>query len=376
MRLSQLIDFLPDATLAVDLQGRVTIWNRAMENMTGVKTEDILGKGDYEYSLPFYGARRPQLVDLVFKSDEKIEQKYQFVQREGEFLLAEADVPVRGGPPLALWGVACALYDGSGNVVGALESIRDVTDRKRAEEQTRIYALELERSNRDLEQFAYVSSHDLQEPLRKIIAFGDRLKDVSAGSLEARGLDYLNRMQAAALRMRQLIEDLLAYSRLSRNSDRVTEVDLGKVLKDVLLSLEYRIEETGGKVEAGKLPVVDADPMLMRQLFQNLLGNALKFHRPNVPPRIAVGSRECEDGRLEITLADNGIGFDEKYLDRIFMPFQRLHTRTEYEGTGMGLAICHEIVERHGWTITANSIIGVGTMFIITVPRPTTTLGG
>jgi signal transduction histidine kinase len=188
--------------------------------------------------------------------------------------------------------------------------------------------------------------------------------------------DYVARMRAAAVRMQELIQDLLAFSRVSRG-DPPALVELGRVAREVVSDLDGRVRGTGGSVEVGDLPVVRADPTQMRQLLQNLIANALKFHRPGVPPRVSVEGR-CDpsaggddDGSgaaCRISVRDNGIGFDEKYLDRIFTPFQRLHGRGEYEGTGMGLAICRKIVERHGGTITARSTPGEGSTFRVTFP--------
>lgn len=245
---------------------------------------------------------------------------------------------------------------------------QEIASRREAEQQSRQYAAELERSNRELEQYAYVSSHDLQEPLRKIIAFGDRLRTVSSGSMDEKGRDYLERMQNAAARMRQLIEDLLTYSRISSKARLMDDVPLNGVLADVLTNLDYRIETSFARVMVDTLPMVKADRMLMVQLFQNFVSNALKFHRESVRPEVRLYSEVREDGATEIAIEDNGIGFDEKYLDRIFTPFQRLHTRNEFEGTGMGLAICLKILERHGWTINASSRPGEGSRFVVSVP--------
>ncbi|MGH7939056.1 MAG: sensor histidine kinase, partial [Bryobacteraceae bacterium] len=203
----------------------------------------------------------------------------------------------------------------------------------------------LQRSNRELEQFASVASHDLQEPLRKIQAFGDRLGTRCATELGEQGRDYLARMQASATRMRSLIDALLTFSRVTTRAQPFVEVDLGAISKDVIADLENQIERIGGRVEIEILPTVEADPLQMRQLLQNLIGNGLKFAQPGQAPVVQVSSRSLPpadgDGsipRLELSVRDNGIGFEETYLDRIFELFQRLHGRQEYEGTGMGLA--------------------------------------
>ncbi|HEY0015303.1 MAG TPA: ATP-binding protein [Longimicrobium sp.] len=241
--------------------------------------------------------------------------------------------------------------------------------RERAERELAAQAAELERSNLELEQFAYVASHDLQEPLRKIQAFGNLLLSEAGDGLGESGRDYVVRMRAAALRMQALIQDLLAYSRVSRRGEEPAPVDLGRVAREVLSDLEGRMAATEGRVEIGPLPTVRADPTQMRQLLQNLIANALKFHRPGVPPHVRVGAEPADGGSgWRLRVEDNGIGFDERYLDRIFSPFQRLHGRTEYEGTGMGLAICRKIAERHGGAITARSAPGQGSTFTVDLP--------
>ncbi|HEY9872530.1 MAG TPA: PAS domain S-box protein, partial [Candidatus Obscuribacterales bacterium] len=239
---------------------------------------------------------------------------------------------------------------------------------------------ELMRSNEELQQFAYIASHDLQEPLRKIQAFGDRLKTKYKDVLTDQGCDYLERMQNAAQRMQVLINDLLALSRVTRKAQSFNPVNLAQQVQEVLFDLEVRIQQTGGRVEVGELPTLNAEPLQMRQLLQNLIGNSLKFHREEEPPVIKIYSQiiKTQEQQLpgispatdicQIFVEDNGIGFEEKYLDRIFNLFQRLHTRSEYEGSGMGLAICRKIAEHHGGSITAKSTPGQGTTFIITLP--------
>jgi signal transduction histidine kinase len=212
--------------------------------------------------------------------------------------------------------------------------------------------------------------------LRKIQAFGDRLVTRVRDQLPEAGKEYVDRMLTSAGRMRRLIDDLLSFSRVTSQARPFSRVDLDKTVREVANDLSERVEETGGEVRVGDLPAIDADPMQMRQLFQNLVANALKFHRPGVPPVVEVVAEVVPDpsgngtpGMLcRITVRDNGIGFDEKYLDRIFQMFQRLHGRGEYEGTGVGLAICRKIVERHGGAITARSRAGEGAAFVVTLP--------
>ncbi len=247
-------------------------------------------------------------------------------------------------------------------------SIRyEITQRKNAEEQLRVYADRLEQSNRELQDFASIAAHDLQEPLRKIQAFGDRLQTRFHSDLPLEGRDFLDRMLVSARRMRTLIDDLLTYSRVTTMAKPFLSTDLNQVLQDVLSDLELRIEQVHGKVEVAPLPTIDADVSQMRQLFQNLIANALKFHRKDLAPVVRVGvtlsAQHCV-----LSFADNGIGFEEKYLDKIFTIFQRLHGRQEYEGTGVGLAVCRRITERHGGAITARSTPGEGTTFYVTLP--------
>jgi signal transduction histidine kinase len=243
----------------------------------------------------------------------------------------------------------------------------EVTQRRRVEE-------ELERSNRELEQFGYSASHDLQEPLRKIIAFSDRVSVGCKDTMDDKYRDYLARVQNAAYRMQALIDGLLAYSRVTTKARPFESVDLADTVEGVLQDLEFRISETGGDVRVKELPVLDAEPVQMQQLLQNLIGNALKFQREGVPPVIevygeevpAAGKREC---CCKITVRDNGIGFDPKFADRVFQVFQRLHGRGTYEGTGIGLALCKKIVDRHSGTIVVDSKPGEGAVFTVTLPK-------
>jgi light-regulated signal transduction histidine kinase (bacteriophytochrome) len=265
-------------------------------------------------------------------------------------------------------------------LVGAVVIFKDITERKRTEDALARKAAELARSNAELEQFAYVASHDLQEPLRKIQAFGDRLKSKCDAVQLQEGRDYLERMQNAAARMQTLINDLLTFSRVISTTQPFVPVDLGVVTKEVLTDLEVRIEQTKAKVEVGALPTIEADPLQMRQLLQNLIGNALKFQPPNAQPVVKIngqiinrgfgsgGQPAPADQLCELTIQDNGIGFEEKYTEKIFAVFQRLHGRNEYEGTGVGLAVCRRITDRHGGTISAVSKLGEGATFVVTLP--------
>lgn len=243
-----------------------------------------------------------------------------------------------------------------------LLAMEDVTERRRAAE-------EIAERTRELERYATVASHDLQEPLRKIRTFGALLVEECADALSESGREYVERMSGAAARMQALIDDLLTLARTSTSATRATRVELRTIVRDALADLEVALSESGGTVEVGDLPSVHADPVQMRQLFQNLLANAIKFRRPDVPPRVVVSARSAgTPSATEVAVWDNGIGFEDRHADQIFAPFQRLHGRHEYGGNGIGLAVCHRIVERHRGAIRAHSIVGEGSTFVVTLP--------
>jgi PAS domain S-box-containing protein len=257
--------------------------------------------------------------------------------------------------------------------VGIRCGITNITEQKKTQNELAKTAQTLAERNLELQEFTYIASHDLQEPLRKITVFSERLIAQHGEQLADEGRDYLQRMQKAASRMQNLIQDLLAYSRISTRTQQFTLTDLNTVLQEVLLDLEIRVEQTHGRIEPGKLPVIEADSTQIRQLFQNLLSNALKFHKKDQTPTVRVYASIIEppDNGIqfyEITVADNGIGIDESNFERIFGVFQRLHGRNEYEGTGVGLAICKKIVERHGGKIRAGGKLGEGAQFVIELP--------
>jgi PAS domain S-box-containing protein len=228
----------------------------------------------------------------------------------------------------------------------------------------------LKRSNMELEEFAHVASHDLQEPLRKIMTFAERLTTLKNGCLDDQTIDYLTRTQHAAGRMQLLIQDLVKYSRVTSSTEQFRVFNLRLPLEDAIRDLSISLEETGGRIEIDEMPDVKADRIQISQLFVNLINNALKY-RGSEKPLVRIFSNPSSDaGFNEIHVKDNGIGFDELYLDRIFKPFQRLHGRSSpYQGTGMGLAICRKILENHGGSISARSRPGAGSTFIIKLPR-------
>ena len=226
----------------------------------------------------------------------------------------------------------------------------------------------LERSNAEFALFAYAAAHDLQEPLHKIVAFGEMLERRLSQSIDEQSRDYLTRMRKAAERQHRLIDDLLRLARITTQSRPFEDVDTAAIVREATVDIEVRRAPLDGRVEIGKLPRLYADPAQMRQLFQVLLDNAIKFRRLGAPAHVEVSGRELKDGLCEIVVKDSGIGFDEKYLDRIFKPFHRLHSAAEYDGTGIGLAIADKIVARHEGTLTARSSPGSGASFVIRLP--------
>ena len=257
----------------------------------------------------------------------------------------------------------------------------DITEMKVYEKDLKYKIEELNRSNQDLEQFAYIASHDLQEPLRKIMAFGDRLSTKYGEELGSDGQFYLSRMLDAASRMKILMENLLSYSRVSTKTEPFELVDLGLTVEGILSDLEMKIQDVDAQITMMKMPTLNALPTQMQQLFQNLITNALKFIRPNVKPIISIEAYETDfqevslvgvpfkhDKYYKIVVSDNGIGFDAEYAEKIFLIFQRLHGRSEFEGTGLGLAICKKIVDNHHGYIIAKSELNKGATFTVYLP--------
>jgi PAS domain S-box-containing protein len=349
--LSTLLAALPDVVLVLDAGGRV---QRAAATAYPLPPLDtIVGSRAQDWVAPDDAERFATLVGHVLKTGLTGRVEYQMRLRGEERWFTAQVAPL--GPGAVLWVAA------------------DDTERHHAQEMLERHAAELQRSNRELQEFAYVASHDLQEPLRKVQAFGDRLARHAGGALDDTSRDYLARMQAAAGRMQALIHDLLAFARVATQARPPVRVGLERAAREALVDLSALVAETEGSVEIGALPDARADPVQVRRVFQNLVGNALKFHRPGVPPRVRVEGRVVEGARpgeamAEVAVADEGIGFEPRHAERIFSPFQRLHGRGEYEGTGMGLAICRRIVERHGGTISAHGSPGQGSRFVFTLP--------
>jgi PAS domain S-box-containing protein len=370
--LNTTLDNIAEGVVACDASGRLKLFNAAARRMHALPLEPLAAdRWTERYRLYEADGATPMPTDNI--------PLYRAWRGES---VRDAELVIRavGQPDRYLVCFGQQLRGPDGTVSGAVVSMRDVTERREYERQLLLTHAALRASNEDLEKFAYVASHDLQEPLRKIQAFGTRLVDRYRDALGEQGQGYLDRMTEAAGRMRRLIEDLLALSRVSSKPITFQPVDLSELVQDVLGDLDEQVQRTGGRVEVGQLPTVVGDPGQLRQLFQNLIGNALKFARPEAPPEVRLTATELvqlpadadpppsASSGWRITVSDNGIGFEPEYADRIFELFQRLHARTKYEGTGLGLAIVRKIALRHGATIVARGRPGEGATFVLDWP--------
>lgn len=352
---SALLDLAHDAIFVRDMEGRIVFWNKGAEQTYGWPEDEALGRVPVDLLQAQYPEPLEDIIRTLIASG----------RWEGELLHV-----TRSGKPITVAGRWAVRRDSDGNPSGFLEINRDVTEHKEADKQLHSYMKKMENSIALLKDFTFIASHDLQEPLRKISIYGDLLQNDYEGVLGEGGMQYLEKIKGASVRMRELIESLLLYSRVTTQAAPFVPVDLGTLIEEVMLDLEVPIHETDAKVEIHDLPNLQADPSQMRQLFQNLLGNALKFHWQDTQPVVKIYGHPCWNDSCQIFVEDNGIGFDEKYRDLIFQPFQRLHGKSSpYKGSGMGLAICRKIVERHNGTITAGSRKGNGSTFIITLPE-------
>lgn len=352
---SELLELAHDAIFVRDLEGKVVYWNRGAEKTYGWRKDEVMGKISNELLQTSFPKPLEDILDELVETGHW-EGELSHITKEGRQIVAASRWAVR--------------RDYAGQPSGFLEINRDVTQHKEADRKILSYMKRLETSNSVLQDFAFVASHDLQEPLRKISIFSDLLRIQYSGQLDDEAQSYLDKIQGATDRMKELIESLLVYSRITTRSEPFSEVDLNEVLQEVVQDLEVPISETGASVEISYLPALQADRSQMRRLFQNLLGNALKFHKESEPPRIKVYGELGEDETCRVFVEDNGIGFNEKYLRQIFQPFQRLHGKSSpYKGSGMGLAISRKIVDRHNGRLTAISTEGKGSIFIVTLPR-------
>ena len=352
-RIQAIIDNASAVIFMKDLEGRYLMINRLWAELFHITREEIVGKTDEEV-FP------PEMARAFRQNDLQ-------VAAAGGPMQFEEIAPHDDGPHTYV-SVKFPLHDIAGNVSAVCGIATDITDRKRVEE-------ELRRSNEDLEQFAYIASHDLKEPLRMVTSFLQLLEKRYGGKLDATAHEYISFAVDGAARMRRLIEDLLQYSRVSTDAHPLALTDSGAVLAAVGESLRVAIKESGAEItHDDAMPAVLADETQLAQVFQNLISNAIKFRGPEAP-RIHVGAR-YEHGKWVFSVRDNGIGIDTKFFDRVFVIFQRLHTREQYEGTGIGLAICKKIVERHGGRIWLEAGPGGGSVFHFTLPDARDTGGG
>lgn len=356
-----------DGYARTNMDGRFLEVNKAFENLTGYTQEELLGMTYSDITPEKWHAEEEKMVKKLYRNEFTPLYEKEYVKKDGTIVPIELRaylIEERDDRPAGMWAF-----------------VRDITIRKKTEKDLKIYAKNLENSNKALEEFVYFASHDLQEPLRKIKTFGGMLSELIGGKLDETGKDYLDRMVNASDRMRHLIKNLLNYSEISKKPEKSDFVDLNIVLNNVLSNLYVLIEKSGSIIQIDNLPGIYADPTQMLQLFQNLLTNAIKFQHAGSIPHVVVGFSVIDmpdetasninvpHTYYEIFVRDNGIGIDNKHIKDIFSPFHRLHARLEYEGVGMGLAICKKIVERHGGTISAENNPEGGATFKVILPK-------
>ena len=346
-----LIEASLDPLVTINRDGKITDVNAATGKITGVSHDRLIGSDFSDY----------------FTEPESAQQVYRRVFAEG--VVHDYPLAIRSTEGV----VTDVLYNASvfrneaGEVEGVFAAARDVTERKQTEKELARRAEELARSNADLQQFAYVASHDLQEPLRMVASYTQLLAKRYHGKLDADADDFIAFAVDGAHRMQVLINDLLSYSRVGTRGKEFAPTNSESVLEEVLLNLKTAIEEAHAVISHDPLPTIPVDPTQLSQVFQNLIGNALKFHGPE-PPSIHVSCQQ-EVSEWRFSVRDNGIGIEPQDADRIFVIFQRLHAGREYPGTGIGLAITKKIVERHGGRIWVVSEPGKGSTFTFTIPR-------
>ena len=355
--LDLVLDTDPSCIYVKDPDGRYILANRALAKLLGRTKAEIVGKTSADLGY------HPDDVEAFARTDQVVVSEQQILVGPNRFTRPDGSVGWFETTKAPL-----VLDDSTVHVLGIS---RDITEQRRSEDALEAREQELLERRRELEELTYVSSHDLQEPLRKIRLFGERVLDRCGDQMDPKGRDYLGRMMDAAARMHRLIEDLLLFSRVSRGVDvRFGAVSPGEVLRAVVRDLEVQIEEAGAELDIGPLPVLEADRSQLHRLFLNLVGNALKYRRPDVRQRITIRGEIVVHGRevWQATVADRGIGFDDSFRERIFGMFQRLHGRTEYGGSGIGLAVCRKVVELHGGTIEASGVPGEGAVFTVRLP--------
>jgi two-component system, cell cycle sensor histidine kinase and response regulator CckA len=384
-RLSDIIEFLPDATFVIDKDKKVIAWNKAIEEMTGVKKEEIIGKGDYAYSVPFYGKPRPLLVDLLIVPQQEIEVQYSYVKREKDGLYAEVFVPrIYGGKGAFVWAKAAPLFDNYGQIVGVVESIRDITDRKEAEailrqdkesfeamnkiktEQLLLVQKELTDAKHlsEIGSLAATVAHELRNPLAAIRTAAYNIGKKSRN----RGLEsHLNNIEKKVIECDQTINNLLSYSRVKVS--RFEKVRICSILKECIDSAQDRYYKWKVRVvkkcNCAKSDHINADPFQMRELFNNILNNAFESFPEKKGKLVIQVDALINPGSIVISFIDNGIGINPDDLEKLSRPF----FTTKSKGTGLGLTICRQLVSLHEGSINFKSEIGRGTEVKVTLPR-------
>ena len=322
----------------------------------GYRQEELMKMSIFDVIHPDEAKNTQKVMDELLTSDAP------YFSRETQYLRKD-DHPVWVNVTIS------AVNSSSGDPLYFILFVEDITKRREIEEMLQNLVRDLAEANQNLEDFTRTASHDLQEPLRKIISFADRLKNSMGNKLDDREKEYFERLENSSVRMKKLIEDLLRYSRVSSLAPQMEQVDLKDVVDEVLLDLEVSVERSKGVIEVKHLPKIEADNTQMRQLFQNLISNALKFRNKTEPPKIEIDSMYNDNGFWKILIRDNGIGMKEEHIKRIFKPFERLHGSSEFPGTGMGLAICLKVVTRHHGKIMVKSSLGKGTLYIVELPE-------
>ena len=387
-RMDQMIEFLPDATFVIDYEGKVITWNRAIEKMTGSSKAEMLGKGNYEYTIPFYGQRRPILIDLALKSDHEEEKKYDSIRRNGDTLYGEVYCPnIYRGKGAYLWGSASVLRDAQGNIVGALESIRDITDHKRVEEELRETNLNLEKATGRANQMAVLAelasmakseflanmSHEIRTPMNAIMGLSHLALKTD---LTHKQRDYLNKIQSSAHNLLGLINDILDLSKIEAGKLEIetTNFHLDKLLDNVANVFSFKMEEKGLELFFRIHPDVPlaliGDPLRLEQVIINLVSNAVKFTQAGeIIISVELVVRQEKQVRLRFTVRDTGIGMTQEQQAKLFQPFTQADgsTTRKYGGTGLGLTISKRLVERMAGEIGVESAAGFGSTFFFTV---------
>ena len=353
-----------DGIIGVDLKGSITFFNHAARRMLGYTEQELLG-GSFHNMIHHSHPDGSLYQEKTGPLCKALTDRACYRQSAEVFWK-------KGGVSFPVTYSCTPVLD-LNEVKGAVIIFKNISDLIRTQQALERYTQELKENQKNLEDFTTIASHDLREPLRKIIHFGDFLKKQLQSHLKEKEADYLNRMVQASQRMDQLIEHLLEFSRVGIQSLKFQEINLTSIIQEVNYYLELLIEKTQAKIKItagsnGFNPSIEADWNQMYQVFQNLISNSLKYHRSKIPPEINVLISPLDHNYISIHIQDNGIGFDESKVNKIFKPFERLHGKSKYEGTGMGLSICQKIITRHGGKITATSKPNEGSTFMITLP--------